>query len=495
MNLALWLARAAKAYPNDAAIAHGTTISHDYRRFARRVANLAGGLVAMGMQRGDRCAIASRNRVEYLEALYAIWWAGLAAVPINARLHEREIAWVVEQSGARCIFVSEPHGGTYPDTEILSFDASEYHRLVEHDAIEQPVSCLGDELAWLFYTSGTTGQPKGAMLTHRNLMAMSLAYLTDVNPSKPGQGIIHAAPMSHGSGLYMMPHVGQRGINIVPESSGFDAAELAELLANGPACSMFAAPTMINRLVAAQIDFPEPGFHSLIWGGAPMHVPDIIRALHRFGPCLVQIYGQGETPMTGSVLAKSDIADRNHPRWTERLGSAGITNSAVELRIDGAVGEIGEVLIRGDTVMKGYWRNAEASRAAIKDGWLYTGDIGSIDTYGYLTLRDRSKDVIISGGTNIYPREVEEALLRHPALREVSVIGRPDPQWGEIVVAYVVGDTTQQELDAVCGEAIARFKRPKSYVFVESLPKNNYGKILKKNLRDLDGLCHSRDGD
>ncbi|MCX7298338.1 MAG: AMP-binding protein, partial [Hyphomicrobiales bacterium] len=229
-----------------------------------------------------------------------------------------------------------------------------------------------------------------------------------------------------------------------------------------------------------------------IWGGAPMYVEDALRALDRFGPRLAQIYGQGESPMTITTLSKQDIADRNHPRWRERLASCGKPYSCVEVVVaDGddtpvAPGETGEILVRGDVVMAGYWRNEEASKASLRGGFLHTGDVGAYDAEGYLTLKDRSKDLIISGGSNIYPREVEEVLLTHKSVREVSVIGRPDADWGEAVVAYVVGDVASAELDALCLSHIARFKRPKDYVFVDALPKNNYGKILKTDLRALD---------
>jgi long-chain acyl-CoA synthetase len=261
---------------------------------------------------------------------------------------------------------------------------------------------------------------------------------------------------------------------------------------------MFAAPTMIKRLVECRAESNPDNIRTIIWGGAPMYVADALRAIERFGPRFAQIYGQGEVPMTITTLSKQDIADREHPRWAERLGSAGRAYACAEVMIaDGddralAGGEAGEVLCRGDAVMAGYWRNPEASAATLKDGWLHTGDIGAFDADGYLTLKDRSKDVIISGGSNIYPREVEEVLLEHARVREVSVIGRPDPEWGEVVVAYVVGEAERSELDALCLNGIARFKRPKEYVFVESLPKNNYGKILKTELRERDFAQHKR---
>jgi long-chain acyl-CoA synthetase len=223
-----------------------------------------------------------------------------------------------------------------------------------------------------------------------------------------------------------------------------------------------------------------------------MYLADALAALERFGPRFAQIYGQGESPMTITLLSKQEIADREHPRWTERLASAGRPFAGVEVMVAGAdnrplpAGETGEILCRGDVVMPGYWTNPDATTATLRRGWLHTGDVGAFDADGYLTLKDRSKDVIISGGSNIYPREVEEILLEHERVQEVSVIGRPDPEWGEVVVAYVVGDADRKELDAMCLNGIARFKRPKDYVFVPGLPKNNYGKILKTELRELD---------
>jgi long-chain acyl-CoA synthetase len=303
--------------------------------------------------------------------------------------------------------------------------------------------------------------------------------------------------MSHGSGVYMMATVARLGINVTPESSSFDAEEVLRLFDAWPRTSMFAAPTMVKRLVGCRADCNPDRIRTIIWGGAPMYVADALKAIERFGPRFAQIYGQGEAPMTITALSRQDIADRDHPRWAERLGSAGRAYACSEVMIADAddrplpCGEAGEVLCRG-VVMRGYWRNPEASAATLRGGWLHTGDIGAFDAEGYLTLKDRSKDVIISGGSNIYPREVEEVLLEHVRVREVSVIGRPDPDWGEVVVAYVVGEAERGELDALCLNGIARFKRPKEYVFVDSLPKNNYGKILKTELRELDLRRHKR---
>jgi long-chain acyl-CoA synthetase len=352
----------------------------------------------------------------------------------------------------------------------------------------------GDDLAWLFYTSGTTGRPKGAMLTHRVLAAASHAYLSEVDAAAPGDPILHAAPMSHGSGLYIMPHVMRRGINVAPESGGFEPDEIFRLFGAWPRSTMFAAPTMVKRLVESPAECPSGNIRTIVWGGAPMYVEDARKALDRFGPRLAQIYGLGESPMTITTLSREDVADRGHPRWIERLASAGRPYASVEVMVTDEndrvlpAGEAGEILVRGDVVMAGYWRDPDASATTLKGGFLHTGDIGAFDADGYLTIKDRSKDMIISGGSNVYPREVEDILLKHGKVREASVIGRPDREWGEVVVAYVVGDAPPPELDALCLDAIARFKRPKDYVFIDALPKNNYGKVLKTELRAMDGV-------
>jgi len=497
MNIAHWLERAGRGHPHRPAIALGDGIFADYGRFASRAAGLATGLAQLGIKPGDRVAIIAHNCPEYLQLLFGAWHAGLAVVPVNAKLHPAEMGWILEHSRARIAFASEDLASSLAGhapatlTELMAIGSPAYTRLAGHEP-GPLVARAPDDLAWLFYTSGTTGRPKGAMLTHRNLMAMSLAYLTDVDPARPGDALLHAAPLSHGSGLYSIAHVCRMAVNVVPESGGFDAEEVFGALRRWPGTSMFAAPTMIRRLVDHPAYVETANIRTIIWGGAPMHVADVLRALDRFGPCLAQIYGQGESPMTISVLTKQDIADRDHPDWRKRLGSAGIAASVVELRIADeedrglAPGSPGEVLVRGDTVMAGYWQNREASAAALRGGWLHTGDVGFLDEHGYLHLSDRSKDVIISGGSNIYPREIEEVLLAHPGVSEASVIGRPDPEWGEIAVAYVAGDAAREELDALCLERIARFKRPKAYIFIPTLPKNNYGKILKTALRQLD---------
>jgi long-chain acyl-CoA synthetase len=332
------------------------------------------------------------------------------------------------------------------------------------------------------------------MLTHRNLLAMTLNYLADVDAAAAGEHLLHAAPMSHGSGLYILPNVAAAATQLIPASRGFDVAEIDEILALVPRVKFFAAPTMVMRLVDGMKGQARHLKH-IIYGGGPMYVADCLRALDRFGPRLTQIYGQGEAPMTITVLPAAEHLDDHDGRRRERLASVGRAQTGVELAVLGpgdlplADGAIGEVAVRGEMVMRGYLNRPEATAQTLAGGWLHTGDLGQLDAQGYLTLVDRSKDLIISGGTNIYPREIEEVLLRHPGLREAAVIGVPDADWGEVAVAVVVvaqrdSPPSEGELDALCLQHIARFKRPKRYVFVDELPKNATGKVLKRELRD-----------
>ena len=495
------LQRAAAMDRNRAALAVGGSAVHSYGDLAHRSASLGSGLIEnYGLAPGDRVALVMKNHPAFFEALFACWYAGLAAVPVNARLHPREFQYILENSGTRvCLATPELAedisgiSGALPGLEdIVDVTATGYAKLCSSTAGTK-AEVRADDLAWLFYTSGTTGRPKGAVLSHRNLHTMILAYFASVDSILPQDCILHAAALSHGSGLYGLPHVAMGACQVIPESSAFDPAEIFALSQAYDGVTMFAAPTMVKRLVEA----PESGgmepFKTIVYGGGPMYVADLKRALDRFGNHFVQIYGQGESPMTITALSKHEHAEKQHPRYEERLASVGRAQMVVEVRVadefgqDLPLGEAGEVLVRGDTVMPGYWKNPEATKKALRDGWLYTGDLGSLDADGYLTLRDRSKDLIISGGANIYPREIEEVLLRHPAVLECAVIGTPHAEWGEKVTAFVVlrddVKADSKDLDRLCLAEIARFKRPRRYLFVESLPKNNYGKILKTELR------------
>ncbi len=498
MNLSVGLAQVARRAPGNPAILwDGGRLS--YGAFEDQAARIAGALIRRhGLQPGARIGMAMENCPEFLPVLYGIWRAGMTAIPMNAKLHPREIGWILENAGAPLCIVTpklaDALGGLAGLPPVIATGTADHAALLAGEPVTRVAGAPAGP-AWIFYTSGTTGRPKGAVLTHRNLTAMALAYMADVDGVGPEDIRLHAAPMSHGSGIYALPFVMMGAQNLTID--GFEPETVFGILARHRKVSFFAAPTMVTRLLnhpaAGAAD--TSGLKTLCFGGAPMYLADLERALALFGPRLYQLYGQGEAPMTITHVTKSVHADTAHPRRTDILGSAGFPRTAVEVAVMDAdwnelpPGEAGEICTRSDCVMAGYLDNPEANAAALRDGWLRTGDVGVMDPLGFFTLKDRSKDLIISGGANIYPREVEEVLLRDPAVLEAAVVGRPHPDWGEEVVAFVVARpgarTEEAALDRLCLDHLARFKRPKAYRFVAGLPKNNYGKVLKTALREI----------
>ena len=501
MNLAKQLSNRAHQYPDSPAItADGRTISFSqlFKRVCRLAASLGNDL---GIQPGDRILVFLENRREYVEMMFAAWVAGACIVPVNAKLHVKEVLYILDDSGARLLFTSASLGEEIiPESpgrgvRCLEAGSAEYESLATSGSPRTSHDTAPTDLAWIFYTSGTTGFPKGAMLSHRNLLCVCSAYYADIERLHPGMTMLHAAALSHGSGQYMLPHLLGGGHQVLYRK--FDASQVLEAFATYPEVSMFAVPTMVNRLTqaATESNCGPANLRSIVYGGAPMYVSDLLRALDVFGPRLYQLYGQGETPMTISGLNHYDHAGPRDAAHLARLGTCGWPRTGSEVRVvDGAgqdvpAGEPGEIITRSDCVMLGYWNNPKATAAVLRDGWLWTGDIGAIDGSGRLELRDRSKDMVISGGSNIYPREIEEVLLQHPAVAECAVVGRPHADLGEEPVAFVVRRPGTQvepgELDQLCLQHIARFKRPREYRFLDELPKSGYGKILKTELRRL----------
>jgi long-chain acyl-CoA synthetase len=499
MNLSLTLQSIARVYPDRPAITWDAG-QLPYAAFEAQVQAIAGALLARHrLGSGDRVALAMENCPEYFPLLYGIWRAGLSAVPLNSKLHPKEMAWILADSQARlCIAspkladgLSAPDLGSVPP--IVVTGSADHRTLLAGDPVTGAPGDPDAE-AWMFYTSGTTGRPKGAMMSHRNLLFSCHCYYADIDFIDTRDTILHAAPLTHGSGLYGLAHIARGSNNVILEGS-FEPERVLSALSTYANCAMFAAPTMVSRLIndprAGSAD--TRGLKTIIYGGAPMYKSDLMRALELFGPKLYNLYGQGESPMTITGLDKAMHADTAHPRWQERLASVGVARTGVAVKIvdergaDLPPGEIGEIVTASDCVMKGYWNNPDANAKALRDGWLWTGDLGSMDVDGFVTIKDRSKDMIISGGSNIYPREIEEVLLTHAAVLETAVVSRQHADWGEEVIAFVVkragAEVSGPDLDQLCLDNIARFKRPKSYRFVAALPKNNYGKILKTELR------------
>lgn len=507
MNVGQFLARSARTHHDRVAVRFGE-LSWTYAELADRAARLAAGLLGLGLSRGDRVVLLQSNRPQLIESLFAGFYAGLVVVPVNPRLHPEEVAYVVRDSGAAALISSEEfdeplRGAGLPGAVRRISTAPETGEAIPLESLlastaplPAPSEVAPEQLAWLFYTSGTTGRPKGVMLTHRNIRVATMSFLADVCAIAPEDVLLHAAPLSHGSGNVSIVAVARGATNVILDSPSFDPVAVGRLVERwGVTMLAFLAPTQIVRLLR-DLDVKRRDLSSLrvaCYGGGPMYVQDLKEAIRRFGPIWAQVFGQGEAPMTISSLRPAD-----HARWLEederRLGSAGMPRTDVEVRVvddegrELPPGAIGEIVVRGDVVMAGYWNDPEATAETLRDGWLHTGDLGTFDELGYLYVLDRAKDMIVTGGHNVYAREVEDVLVRHPAVAEAAVIGVPDDYWGESVLALIVPEaghvTTSDELIAFCKEHLASHKKPRSVVLVTSLPKNAQGKVLKRELRD-----------
>jgi acyl-CoA synthetase (AMP-forming)/AMP-acid ligase II len=510
MNVGMLFSKSAKTFPGQLAIAYGD-YELTYGEANRRINRAANALCTLGMRKGSHVAILMRNRPEFLETLFACFKAGIAAVPMNFRLHPKECSFVIANAEAEVVVLDEE----FRDSLFVLKDEMPRVRhficvgeplagMLHYESLLEPespgfreVDVGRDDLAWLFYTSGTTGQPKGAMLTHHNLMAMTMSFFADMACLGPGDVILHAAPLSHGSGLYCLPNIAKAAANVILESKSFEPKSVFETIERRKVTNMFLAPSMIKRLVTS----PEIEKHNLgslrciHYGGAPIYVEDLKESVQKLGPVLVQLFGQGESPMTITYLRKEEHLLQGTEEEMKHLASAGIARTDVEVKIvdekDEEVpnGVMGEIVVRGEVVMKGYWKNSESTARTLRGGWLHTGDLGIMDEKGYVYLLDRSKDMIISGGENIYSREIEDVVLKHPGVFEAAVIGVPDEKWGEAVKAIVVvkegaKDVTEDEVINFCKSYLASYKKPKSVEFVEAIPKNSYGKVLKREIRE-----------
>lgn len=508
MNVSKLLTKSAQTFPDNLALVHGPK-RLTYAQLNSRTNRLVNALRGLGIRQGDNVAVLQYNYPQTLESIFACFKAGLGAVPINFRLHPNEFAFIIDHSEAAAVILSPEFNRAIihireripKACHLITLSGAEgalldYEELVSGESDRwEDAEVRPDDLAWLFYTSGTTGKPKGAMLTHRNLLAMTMSFFSDICPLGPEDAALHAAPLSHGSGLYALPNIAKGAANIILASKSFDPELVFKTIQEYRITNMWAAPTMVKLMVESPaVDrYDLSSLKSLIYGGGPMYVEDLKEAIRKLGPCLVQLYGQGESPMTITYLPHRDHVLKGTPEQMGRLSSAGVQRTDVEVKIfdqddkELPPGEMGEIVTRSDIVMRGYWREPEVTAETLRGGWLHTGDMGYMDEGGYLFIMDRSKDMIISAGENIYPREIEEVIIQHPAVREVAVIGVPDPKWGEAVkavVSLVPGKSLgEEELIAFCKENISSYKKPKSVDFVEELPKNNYGKILKRELR------------
>jgi acyl-CoA synthetase (AMP-forming)/AMP-acid ligase II len=503
------LTRAALRYGDRPAwIAGDVRVS--FRQAESRVNRLAHALLGLGARPGDRIGMLMPNCYQGLETILAPMKAGMAVVPMNVRLHPDEHAYMLDDAGARVLVYTEDfrehlasvRGRLRTVERFICLGAGapgdlEYESLLAATPADQPppVAIEPDAMAWLFYTSGTTGRPKGAMLTHRVLLTMVQQFLAVTPPRGPDDVVLHAAAITHGSGCLLFHHLAAGAANAFPATRSFEPPRIFEGIARYRVTTMFLVPTMINTLLAApeRTRFDLSSLHTVIYGGAPMYVEHLEASLEAFGPVFVQIFGQGEAPMMITVLPQAEHVT-DDPVARRRLASAGRETPGVRVQIvdeedrPRPAGEMGEIVVRGDLVMKGYWNKPEATAEALRGGWLHTGDIGYMDEGGYLYITDRKKDMIISGGSNIYPREVEEVICQHPGVFEVAVIGVPDERWGEATKALVVARPghrpSEAEIVEHCRRHLASYKKPQSVEFLTALPKNAYGKVLKRELRD-----------
>ncbi|MDI5929684.1 AMP-binding protein [Rhizobium leguminosarum] len=504
MHLAHFVYRSARNHP-ESSLWLGPGIDINYAEGARRISNIAHNLLTLGAQR-DRVAIMSKNRFEAFEIFLGAQAAGMAATPLNPKLHADEVSIMLSDAGARFFVFS-------PDFLEIAELLRPRHPEVEHwiciedrDGFETYGSLLlggrdaapniliePDDVAWLFYTSGTTGKPKGVMETHRNLVSvveqLRLCLFPHVNET---DRVIHFAPIAHASATFGLVYLSVAGAQIFPELPRFDPPKVLESIDRFGATASFMAPTMVQMLLQVP-DIERYNVESLrdiFCAGAPMYAEVMKRAIEVFGPIFSQGYGQSEAP-SQCGMHKSEY-DLSSPEKMKRLASIGREYPAVLMRIVDEDGQevgsnvAGEITVRGNIVTPGYWNRPEATNEALKNGWLHTGDVGYRDEDGYIFITDRVKDMIISGGSNIYPREIEEVLLEHPAIDEACVIGVPDVVWGEAVKAVVVARDGFDDAEAViefCRERLASYKKPKSVEFVDSLPKSAYGKVLKKDVK------------
>ena len=473
-----------------------------------RVDALVAALKARGLGKGDAILVQARNCNQLFETLWAAFKLGAVWCPTNFRLTPPEVAYQAETSGAKA-FIFEDVFAEHADTARAASSALEqmivigdprlgetaYEDLVAEgagaEAWEAEVG-YGDP-CWYFFTSGTTGRPKAAVLTHGQMAFVVNNHLADL---MPGTGSMDAslvvAPLSHGAGAHALSQVARGAMSVLPAGEKLDPEEAWRLVEDCQVTNMFTVPTILTRLVQhpAVDQYDHSTLRYVIYAGAPMYREDQKLALQKLGKVLVQYYGLGE--VTGNITV---LPPGLHSEDDDRMpvGSCGYARTGMEIAIvdpDGRrlpPGERGEICVRGPAVFAGYLNNPEANAKALVDGWFHTGDLGSLDQEGFLYITGRASDMYISGGANVYPREAEEVLLTHPAVAEVAVLGVPDPKWGESGIAVVIKEaereTSGDELLAYLDGKLAKYKWPRRVTFWDELPKSGYGKVPKHLIR------------
>jgi len=501
MNVGYLVTRSSHYFPDRTAfVIDGQPIS--YPELNRRINKLANGLLSLGLKKGDRVGLLFHNSLAYLESYLALYKAGLVWVRLNARLHPSEIKGIIEDSGAQVLI----HGPEFVETVgKISADVRwaiqkgkgpgmDYEEFLQKGSEQEPkVDVVLDDLSDLWYTSGTTGAPKGIMLTHRNILTCTQFLLCDVYDITHEDKLLTIGALSHAGSVRILPFIIRGATNYL--HSHFDPLKAFKEIETSKITDLSTVPTILIGLM----DHPERSHFNLsslkriTYAGSPMAVERIKEALRIFGPILDQSYGQAESIITITHLSRQEHILNGDPNRERRLASAGREYPGVQVKVVDendhplGPGEIGEVITQSDLVMRGYWNQPDKTEEALRGGWLHTGDIGYMDEDGYLYLVDRKHDKIITGGLNVYPREVEEVLSTHPVVAQVAAFGIDDPFWGEVITAAVVVRegirATPEDLMEFCKERLAGYKRPKKIYFLEDLPKNLYGKVLRKELK------------
>ena len=505
MSISHLLERAALLQPEVVAVDDGAR-RRTFGELAERAASLAHGLAQRGVGPGARVAIVARNRVEYAELYFALAALGAVCVPVNWRLHANEIAYVIEDSESIAVVVEEQLLATLQPARERCRGVRHWIALGAHDEkwldfeafATSPTALVPRtvderEVAVQMYTSGTTGTPKGAMLTHRNVTSMVLAWLREIGLRGRESRFLQVTPLFHVGGMLQLMSTVAAGTPMRLEAEFLPGPAL-DLLERERITHALFVPAMLQWMLGdARLDERRfPALELIIYGAAPMPLPLLERALTVFRCGFLQGYGLTETCGVLTTLRPSEHVVGG--AGTGRLASAGRAVAGCEVRVvdaaarDVAAGDVGEIVARGDNVFPGYWRRDEANREAFRDGWLRTGDLARVDAEGFVYVVDRLKDMAVVGGENVYPREIEVALLEHAAVADVAVIGIPHDAWGEEVLALVVlrPDATagERELIQHCRARLARFKCPTRVEFINALPRNAAGKCLKALLRE-----------
>ncbi|MBK9362490.1 MAG: AMP-binding protein [Rubrivivax sp.] len=503
-NVATLVQRASRHFAARTAIACGDRrLSH--AELDARSSRLAHALLGLGLRRGDRVGVCLPNSPEVVELELACYKAALVKAPINARLSPREVAQVVANAEAAVVLTTRERAEAFvpllegPVPGLLLLDGGEgrdddYETLLARASDRfEPVAVQRDEVAVLHYTSGSSGTLKAAMQTFGNRLAQLRKFLMRGEAGRDGDVLGLVGPITHASGMQLVPALcSGTSIRLF---RGFDPDRWLHEMHVARVTHTFLVPTMIHMLIEAQEQRyrPLPDLRRLGYGAAPMAPARILRAMDLFGPVLAQGYGAGET--TSGVCALT-IEDHVHARAVrpERLASCGRPLLECEVDIVGddgqplGVGEVGEIVVGGPDVFAGYWRAPELTAEVLKQGRYHTGDLARRDEDGYLYIVDRKKDMVISGGFNVYPTEVEAVLYQHPAVAEACVFAVPDDKWGEVVAAHVVlkpgAAPTVEAFDAFCSERLGGFKKPRRVEFVDALPRNANGKVARKQVQD-----------